>query len=206
MSAFPPIRSKLAPLVIPDVDTDQIIPARYLKVTTKEGLAAGLFADWRYDPSGAPRPDFPLNRAEHAGARLLLAGPNFGCGSSREHAPWALVGYGFRAVLGVSFADIFRNNALKNGLLPIALPPDYHAALAARVEADPAFEVEVDLEAEEVRAPGFAAARFDVDPFARRCLLDGVDELGYLLARKMEISAYEARTGRRNANPTGVIA
>ena len=196
MATFEPIRSKLAPLVIPDVDTDQIIPARYLKVTTKEGLAEGLFADWRYDPSGVPRPDFLLNRAEHSGAQLLLVGHNFGCGSSREHAPWALVGYGFRAVLGLSFADIFRGNALKNGLVPVVLPADYHAALASRVSADPAFAVEVDLRAEEVRAPGFAPQPFTVDPFARRCLLDGVDELGYLLARQQEIQDYETRTDR----------
>jgi 3-isopropylmalate/(R)-2-methylmalate dehydratase small subunit len=183
--------SKLIPLPVDNVDTDQIIPARFLKGTSKDGLGAGLFADWRYDGDGNPREGFALNRPEMAGRAVLLAGANFGSGSSREHAAWALQGFGIKAVLAPLFADIFRNNALKNGLLPVELPSEIHAELAAAVEADPDAEVTVDLEAETVTLPGGRVAGFRVDPFARQMLLDGTDELGYLLSQGAAVAAYE---------------
>ena len=173
-----------------DVDTDQIIPARFLKVTSKEGLAEHLFSDWRYDESGKPRADFALNREE---GQVLIAGHNFGCGSSREHAPWALVSYGFRAVVATSFADIFKNNALKNGLVPVEIGKADHARLIAARQANAALEITVDLEAQTVSWAGQAPLQFPVDPFARRCLLDGTDELGYLLSLEPEITRHEAR-------------
>ncbi len=180
-------------IVLPhaDIDTDQIIPARFLKVTDRQGLAEGLFHAWRRNADGTPRAEFPLNRPEAAGAEILVAGPNFGCGSSREHAPWALLGGGFRAVISPYFADIFRGNALKNGLVPAAIAPEAHAALAAALEQDPALPVTVDLQAGVVRWPGGPNAPFATDPFARDCLLRGVDELGWLLALHPEITAYE---------------
>jgi 3-isopropylmalate/(R)-2-methylmalate dehydratase small subunit len=189
---FRPFRSRLVPLPVDNVDTDQIIPARFLKVTDKAGLGEGLFADWRYQADGRPRPEFVLNRPEMAGRQLLLAGDNFGAGSSREHAPWALRAFGFRAVLATSFADIFRANALKNGLLPVELPAEVHAAHAAAVEADPDAEVAVDLDAETLTLPDGRVVAFRVDAFARRMLLEGTDELGYLLAHGEEVAAYEA--------------
>jgi 3-isopropylmalate/(R)-2-methylmalate dehydratase small subunit len=189
---FGAFRSRLVPLLADNVDTDQIIPARFLKVTDKAGLGEGLFADWRYHADGRPRPEFVLNRPEMAGRQVLLAGDNFGAGSSREHAPWALRAFGFRAVLATSFADIFRANALKNGLLPVELPAEVHAALAAAVAADPDAEVAVDLDASTVTLPDGGAVAFQVDAFARRMLLEGTDELGYLLAHGEELAAYEA--------------
>ncbi|HXQ56355.1 MAG TPA: 3-isopropylmalate dehydratase small subunit [Actinomycetes bacterium] len=184
-----PFTSKLVPLLADNVDTDQIIPARYLKGTSKAGLGEGLFADWRYDGDGNPREGFVLNRPEMAGRSILLAGANFGSGSSREHAAWALQAFGFRAVLAPLFADIFRNNALKNGMLPVQLPAEAHAELAAATDADP--EVTVDLEAETVTLPGGRTVGFGVDPFARQMLLDGTDELGYLLSQGAAVAAYE---------------
>jgi 3-isopropylmalate/(R)-2-methylmalate dehydratase small subunit len=196
VASFQSITSTLAPLTAQDVDTDQIIPARFLKVTSRDGLGSALFADWRYDSNGEPRRDFVLNDPAYAGAQILLAGANFGCGSSREHAPWALVGFGFRAIIAPSFADIFRNNALKNGLLPVALPAAVCEDLVSRVARDPRLRATVDLEAQEVRVEGEGRGHaFAVDPFARRCLLDGVDEMGYLLSHAREIDAFErART------------
>ncbi len=185
----------MAPLPIQNVDTDQIIPASYLKVTDRSGLASGLFCRWRYrdgNPEGEPVSDFVLNRPEHRDARILLVGDNFGCGSSREHAPWALVGYGFRAVISTSFADIFRSNALKNGLLVVPVTADVSAALFDAVAADPATEVTIDLEAQTLRLPDGDDTPFDVDPFARRCLLDGTDQLGYLLSQASLIQTFEA--------------
>jgi 3-isopropylmalate/(R)-2-methylmalate dehydratase small subunit len=181
--------SKTVVLPIDNVDTDQIIPARFLKGTSKQGLGKQLFSDWRYDASGAPRPDFVLNRPEAAGAAVLVAGDNFGCGSSREHAPWALHDFGFRAVVSTSFADIFRNNALKNGLLPIALEPAVHQ----RLLASPGAAVTVSLEDQTLTLPDGTAARFSIDPFARYCLLKGMDELDYLRAQEPAIAAFEAR-------------
>jgi 3-isopropylmalate/(R)-2-methylmalate dehydratase small subunit len=192
MSQFSTIRSRAVLLPDDDIDTDQIIPARFLKVTSREGLGVHLFQDWRYEPGGAPKPDFPLNAPGAREARVLIAGHNFGCGSSREHAPWALCDFGFRAVVAGSFADIFRSNALKNGLLPVALGREEHARLCAARQADPGIEVAVDLEKQVVAWSGQAPIPFEVDPFARRCLLDGVDELGYLLSLQREIDAYEA--------------
>jgi 3-isopropylmalate/(R)-2-methylmalate dehydratase small subunit len=197
MEPFRPFSSKLIPLLADNVDTDQIIPARFLKTTDKTGLGDALFCDWRYDADGSPKPDFVLNRPEMPGRRILLAGDNFGSGSSREHAPWALVGYGIRAVLSTSFADIFRNNALKNGLLPIELPTEAHAKLAAAVEADPEVELAVDLEAGEVRLPDGSTVGFEVDGFSRRMLLEGTDELGFLLAQSEAVAAYEASHPQR---------
>ena len=184
----------MAPLPIQNVDTDQIIPASYLKVTDRSGLASGLFSRWRYldgDPEGEPIADFVLNRAEHGEARILLAGDNFGCGSSREHAPWALVGYGFRAVISTSFADIFRSNALKNGLLVVPVTEEVSASLFDAVAADPTAEVTIDLEAQTLSLPAGGETNFEVDPFARRCLLDGTDQLGYLLNQAPSIQAFE---------------
>jgi 3-isopropylmalate/(R)-2-methylmalate dehydratase small subunit len=170
-----------------DIDTDQIAPARFLKVTDKAGLGDALFADWR------SRPGFPIGAPQSAGAQILIAGDNFGCGSSREHAPWALIGGGLRAIVSTSFADIFRGNALKNGLVPVAVSPEVHARLVEALAADPALEVTVDLEAQELRAPGIPATAFAIDPFARRCLLDGVDELGFLLRHLPDIARHERR-------------
>ncbi|MEO6775638.1 MAG: 3-isopropylmalate dehydratase small subunit [Kofleriaceae bacterium] len=170
-----------------DVDTDQIIPARYLKGTDKAGLADALFADWR------ARPDCPIGTPSSAGAQILVAGDNFGCGSSREHAAWALLAGGFRAVVAPSFADIFRGNALKNGLVPVVVPAAVHAQLAAAIAAAAELEITIDLVAQELRAPGIPTTAFTVDDFARRCLLDGVDELGLLMTHLPDIEAYERR-------------
>jgi 3-isopropylmalate/(R)-2-methylmalate dehydratase small subunit len=172
-----------------DVDTDQIIPARFLKVTAKEGLGRALFADWRFDASGQPRADFVLNRPEAEGAQVLVAGHNFGCGSSREHAPWALRDFGFRAVLAPSFADIFRNNALKNGLLPVVVPEEFRARLLAA----PGTPVTIDLSDRSVVLDDGTRIMFPVEPFARHCLMEGVDELGYLMSLEADIAAHERR-------------
>ena len=192
MEPFGTLRSAVVPLLLDDVDTDQIIPARFLVATGREGLGGHLFADWRYDATGEPRPGFVLNHPGMDGRQVLLAGANFGSGSSREHAPWALTDHGFRAVVATSFADIFRSNALKNGLLPVELDAAAHARLAAAVAADPAAEVEVDLAAATLRLPDGEPVGFPVDPFAQAMLLEGRDELGYLLARRDEVAAYEA--------------
>ena len=185
------IESRTVVLPRANVDTDQIIPARFLKVTDKAGLGDALFSDWRYRADGSPDPDFPLNRPEARGARVLVAGDNFGCGSSREHAPWALVDYGIRAVISTRIADIFRSNALKNGLLPIVLEPEEHAKLIAA----PGAPIRVDLEGQTVTLPDGTAARFPIDGFSRTCLLDGVDELGWLVAQDEAISAFERARG-----------
>ena len=174
-------------LPVDNIDTDQIIPARYLKGTSRSGLGKVLFADWRYDAQGRPKPDFVLNRSEARGAEVLVAGDNFGCGSSREHAPWALVDAGFRAVISTSIADIFKNNALKNGLLPIEVEPAVHRRLAAQ----PGALVTVDLEAQAVTLADGTRAEFEVEPFARYCLLNGVDELSFLLGQAGAIDAFE---------------
>jgi 3-isopropylmalate/(R)-2-methylmalate dehydratase small subunit len=192
MDPFTTVTSAVVPLVADDVDTDQIIPARFLTATSKTGLGEHLFANWRYDAGGAPRPGFVLNQPGMAGRRVLLAGANFGSGSSREHAPWALVDFGFRAVVATSFADIFRTNALKNGLLPVALEPDAHARLVAHLDADPDAEVVVDLAAATLHLPDGQAVRFPIDPFAQTMLVEGRDELGYLLSHLDAIEAWEA--------------
>jgi 3-isopropylmalate/(R)-2-methylmalate dehydratase small subunit len=181
------IKSKTVVLPIDNVDTDQIIPARFLKVTSKAGLGANLFSDWRYDAQGQPRPEFVLNRPEAEGARILVAGDNFGCGSSREHAPWALVGYGFQAVISTTIADIFRNNALKNGLVPVMVDGATHAKLLG----SPGMEVTVDLESQTLRLASGTSVKFPIDPFARYCLMNGIDELAFLLQQEEAIAAYE---------------
>jgi 3-isopropylmalate/(R)-2-methylmalate dehydratase small subunit len=186
------VSSAAIPLPRNDVDTDQIIPARFLKTTNREGLGDQLFYDWRYTADGSPNPDFVLNRPEMAGRAILVAGDNFGCGSSREHAPWALTAWGIRAVISSSFADIFRSNALKNGLLPVAVPPQELERIGSILQAEPDAELTVDLQASEVRLPDGSVIPFDVDAFARRMILDGTDELGYLLSLEPQIAAYEA--------------
>ncbi len=191
MSQFTTLTSQIVPLPSENVDTDQIIPARFLKVTDKKGLGDNLFADWRYNADGSPRPDFILNRPEMQGRQILLAGDNFGCGSSREHAPWALVGYGFRAVISTSFADIFRNNSLKNGLLPIVVDKDTHQQLFSLVEEDPGTTLAVDLATQTVTLPDGRRVTFPIDQFSKTCLLNGVDEIGYVLNLRAQIEAFE---------------
>jgi 3-isopropylmalate/(R)-2-methylmalate dehydratase small subunit len=187
MEPFTTLTSRTVVLPATNIDTDQIIPARFLTTTTRAGLGAHLFTDWRYDPSGAPRPDFVLNRPESAGCRILVAGRNFGCGSSREHAPWALLAHGFRAVVSTEIADIFCSNSLKNGLLPVIVDETVSAWLLAH----PGAELTVDLAAGTLALPNGVTVSFPIEAFARHCLLNGVDELGYLLSRSKEIAAYE---------------
>jgi len=184
------IESRTVVLPRENIDTDQIIPARFLKVTDKAGLGEAAFADWRYGPDGAPVADFVLNRPEARGCSVLVAGDNFGCGSSREHAPWALYDYGFRAVLSTRIADIFKSNALKNGLLPIVVDPASHAALLAA----PGAPVRIDLESQQLTLPDGRSVGFSIDGFSRYCLLNGVDELGFLLGQAEAITAYEGTT------------
>ncbi len=183
------IRSRTVVMPSSNIDTDQIIPARFLTTTTREGLGAALFADLRRDADGRPKPDFVLNRPESAGCQVLVAGRNIGCGSSREHAPWALLDYGFRAVVSTEIADIFRNNSLKNGLLPVVVDEVTHAWL----NSNPGVEVEVDLPSSTLRLPDGRTVGFPVEPFAKYCLMNGVDELGYLLSKLDAIEAWEAR-------------
>jgi 3-isopropylmalate/(R)-2-methylmalate dehydratase small subunit len=192
MEPFRTLRSRTVVLPVSDVDTDQIIPARFLTTTTREGLGRHLFADWRYAPDGSERPDFVLNQPQAAGCTVLVAGHNFGCGSSREHAPWALTDFGLRAVISTQFADIFRSNALKNGLLPVLLEQDAHRWLIEHPGAD----VTIDLESTTLTLPTGAAVRFPLEPFARYCLTNGVDELGFLLGRAAQIESYESQRSR----------
>jgi 3-isopropylmalate/(R)-2-methylmalate dehydratase small subunit len=191
MKPFTNFESRVAPLPFDNIDTDQIIPARFLKTTSKEGLDKQLFNDWRYDAEGKPRADFILNQPRAQGAQVLLAGDNFGCGSSREHAPWALTQWGFRAVISTSFADIFKQNSLKNSLLPVVVPADVHSELLRAVEADPAATVRVDLAKQTLTTPGGREVQFPIDDFSKHCLLEGVDELGYILQHSADIAAYE---------------
>jgi 3-isopropylmalate/(R)-2-methylmalate dehydratase small subunit len=188
MNKFVPFESPLVPLPIDNIDTDQIIPARFLKTISKDGLGDQLFYDWRYDAEGKPKPDFILNTPEAKRSQILLAGDNFGCGSSREHAPWALTQYGFRAVISTSFADIFKQNSLKNSLLPIVVPRDVHAELFANQNAT----VKVDLASQTMTLPNGRTIEFPVDSFAKHCLLEGIDELGYILHQQPQITAFES--------------
>jgi 3-isopropylmalate/(R)-2-methylmalate dehydratase small subunit len=193
---FLPFESRLVPMPNNNIDTDQIIPARFLKTTSKEGLDKQLFCDWRYDAQGKPKPDFILNTPRGQNAEILLAGDNFGCGSSREHAPWALTQFGFRAVISTSFADIFKGNSLKNSLLPIVVPQNIHDKLFA-LPADA--KIKVDLASQTITLPDGERVEFPVDPFSKTCLLDGVDELGWILKQESAIAAYEAtRVGSIN--------
>ncbi|KAA3643327.1 MAG: 3-isopropylmalate dehydratase small subunit [Chloroflexi bacterium] len=191
MQKFDTLRSKLIPLPHNNIDTDQIIPARYLKVTDKSGLAEGLFTDWRYEDDGSPKEDFVLNDDRYQEANILLAGDNFGCGSSREHAPWALVGWGVQAVVSTSFADIFKSNALKNGLLPVVVDEETHQSLFDLTEEAPDAEVHIDLGAQEMTLPDGSTVEFPVDAFAKSCLLAGVDQLGYIQSFDEHITSYE---------------
>jgi 3-isopropylmalate/(R)-2-methylmalate dehydratase small subunit len=186
----PVTRFRSRTVVIPssNIDTDQIIPARFLTTTTKEGLGLRLFADWRYGADGSPNPDFVLNRPQARGARVLVAGRNFGCGSSREHAPWALLDFGFLAVISTEIADIFRGNSLKNGLLPIVVDE----ATSRWLLENPGAEVDIDLDAARLTLPTGTAVSFPIEAFARHCLLNGIDELGYLRSKLADIERYEA--------------
>ena len=193
MAQFTKLTSRVMPLPVNDIDTDQIIPAQFLKVTDKNGLADALFFNWRYNDDKSPKADFVLNKPESAGCQILLAGDNFGCGSSREHAPWALTSYGFRAVVSTSFADIFRNNALKNGLIPIIVDEATHKMLFDYVEEVPNAEFTVDLESQTLSFSN-GSVQFPIDPFNKACLLNGTDELGYIMSFEKEIAAYEQRS------------
>jgi 3-isopropylmalate/(R)-2-methylmalate dehydratase small subunit len=189
MQPIKTIRSRTAVLPLSNIDTDQIIPARFLRSTSREGFGKHLFSEWRYDESGAPRADFVLNKPEAQGCSILVAGHNFGCGSSREHAPWALTDYGFRAVVSTEFADIFRNNSLKNGLVPVLV--DEPTALW--LIDHPGVEVTVDVETSTLSLPDGRRVTFPLEPFARYCLMNGVDELGFLLSKNAVIADYESR-------------
>jgi len=194
MEKFTPFESRMVLIARDNIDTDQIIPARFLKTISKVGLGDQLFCDWRYDADGKPKPDFVLNKPESKTRQVLLAGDNFGCGSSREHAPWALTQYGFRAVISTSFADIFKGNSLKNSLLPIVVPADVHAELLKNPEAP----VKVDLPSQTLTLASGRSVKFPVDEFAKHCLLEGIDELGYMLQQEPAIAAFEA------AHPAGI--
>lgn len=190
-----PLKTLTARVVVlpnENIDTDQIIPARFLKAIDKNGMGKNLFSDWRYDAAGNPKSDFVLNQPQAQGAQILLAGDNFACGSSREHAVWALTSFGFRAIISTSFADIFRSNALKNGLLPIVVDKEMHRDLFDLVAEIPNVEITIDVAAQTISLPGGRTAKFPVDPFSKTCLLEGVDELGYLLTRNNAIERYEA--------------
>jgi 3-isopropylmalate/(R)-2-methylmalate dehydratase small subunit len=193
MTRLSALRSRTVVLPATNIDTDQIIPARFLTTTTREGLGKHLFSEWRYDAQGALRPDFALNKPEAQGCRILVAGRNFGCGSSREHAPWALLDCGFQAVISTEIADIFRNNSLKNGLLPIIVDEDTSRWLIA----NPGAELSIDVAASTLTLPNGTVARFPLEAFARYCLLNGVDELGFLLERTPLIESYESRVANQ---------
>ena len=192
MAQFTTLTSCVMPLRVNDIDTDQIIPAQFLKATDKNGLADALFYHWRYNDDKSPKADFVLNQSEYKGAQILLAGDNFGCGSSREHAPWALISYGFRAVISTSFADIFRNNSLKNGLIPIIVDEATHKMLFDYTEEVPNAEFTVDLASQTLSFPN-GSVQFPLDPFNKTCLLNGVDELGYIMNFEKEIAEFEAQ-------------
>lgn len=191
MAKFTTLTSHAVPLPADNVDTDQIIPARFLKVTDKHGLGDSLFCDWRYLKDGSPNPDFVLNEPASQGAQILIAGDNFGSGSSREHAPWALVGWGFRAIISTSFADIFKSNSLKNGLLPVEVSPEVHRQLMEAVNLDRTTKITIDLPTQSVTGLGSLEATFPIDEFSKYCLLEGIDQLGYLLSFDEQITSYE---------------
>jgi 3-isopropylmalate/(R)-2-methylmalate dehydratase small subunit len=191
MEAFTKLTSRVVPVPNENIDTDIIIPARYLKVTDKSGMDQYLFRDWRFNSDGTPIATFILNQPRAQGCKILLAGKNFGTGSSREHAPWALTAFGFRAVISTSFADIFRGNALKNSLLPVVVPADVHAELFRMVEADQNLELTIDLASQSLQMPGGKSVQFPIDNFSKQCLLAGVDQLGYIQKQEAHIAAYE---------------
>ncbi|NJK43566.1 MAG: 3-isopropylmalate dehydratase small subunit [Pleurocapsa sp. SU_196_0] len=193
MAKFTTLTGTAAPLRVENIDTDQIIPAKYLTAVTKDGMGAGCFSNWRYLADGSDNPEFALNKPQFKGATILVAGRNFGSGSSREHAVWALTEYGFHSVIAPQFADIFYNNSLKNGLLPVALPEDVVQNLWATLEANPDARITVDLPTQTVTLPDGTTQGFQIDPFRKLCLLEGVDDLGYIMKREDAIAAHEAR-------------
>jgi 3-isopropylmalate/(R)-2-methylmalate dehydratase small subunit len=197
MRSFSPITSRVVALSAENIDTDQIIPARFLKTTSKVGLGSNLFADWRYTADGELENSFPLNQPEAEGTQILLAWDNFGCGSSREHAPWALMDFGLRAVVSTSFADIFRQNALKNGLLPVVVDQETHRQMFSLVEEAPEMEITIDLAEQTLTLPDGRRAAFPIDSFSKECLLAGIDQIGYLLKQDRQISEYESANGAR---------
>lgn len=199
MQPFTTLTGIAAPLPLPNVDTDKIIPARFLKTILRTGLGKNLFDTLRYMPDGAENPDFILNREPYRKAEILVSGPNFGCGSSREHAPWALLDFGIRCVIAPDFADIFFNNCFKNGILPIKLPPEVCDVLAADAALGANARLTVDLARQVVVRPNGEEIRFDVDPFRKHCLLNGLDDIGQTMAHAPAIDAFEAR--RRVAQP-----
>jgi 3-isopropylmalate/(R)-2-methylmalate dehydratase small subunit len=205
MDKFVPYQARFAVLPVENVDTDQIIPARFLKTTNKAGLGDSLFADWRYDNDGNPNPDFVLNQPFAKGVEVLIAGNNFGCGSSREHAPWALQGFGFKAVLSTYFADIFRNNALKNGVLPIVIPENVYNYLVEEDAKNPGqATVSVDLENQSITLPDGESINFPIEPFAKYCVLNGVDQLGFLASADADVSQFE-NTRAPRVNTMGLV-
>jgi len=200
MQRFTKLTSRVIPLLVDNIDTDQIIPARFLKTTDKDGLGAALFCDWRYEDEvpdleavgqANSRDTFALNDPRYKGAQILLAGDNFGCGSSREHAPWALVGWGFRAIVSTSFADIFRSNALKNSLLPVEVDAATHAELAQLAAVGEGVTLTIDLPSQSIHLPGGRSVEFPIEAFAKQCLIEGIDQLGYLLSFADQIAVYE---------------
>jgi 3-isopropylmalate/(R)-2-methylmalate dehydratase small subunit len=191
MEAFTTLSGKMISMPIENIDTDQIIPARFLKGTDKQGLGDNLFYDWRYLPDGSPNSDFILNKEEAQGVQILVAGDNFGCGSSREHAPWALMGYGFRVIISTSFADIFRNNALKNGLLPVVIDPDTQRQLQSLIEEDSETTVTIDLPNQTLTLPDGRTVNFPIDNFSKTCIVQGLDQLGYLQSQLGPVEQYE---------------
>ena len=192
MAPFKKLATTAAPLRAENVDTDQIIPARFLTAVTKEGMGDGLFSSWRYNADGSPKADFVLNKPEYNGAEILVAGRNFGSGSSREHAVWALTEYGFRCVITPGFADIFYNNSLKNGLLPVALPEETVNMLLDLIEEEPEIKIGVNLEEQTVTLPDGQTHKFGIDPFRKICLLEGLDDLGYIMSKDEAIVRHEA--------------
>lgn len=192
LKPFEDLNSRCVPLNLNNVDTDQVIPARFLKGTVKTGLGEKMFYDLRYNEDGSPKADFAVNKPEHQGAQILVSGHNFGCGSSREHAPWALRDFGFQAIIAVSFAEIFKNNAQKNFVLTIVLPEAVVLDLMKAVEADPALQVQVKLADQLVLIPGKPPQRFEIDPYRKTCLLEGLDDIGYTLSHANTITAFEA--------------
>jgi len=192
MPTYTRFRSSAVLLPAENIDTDQIIPARYLKVTDKVGIGNHVFHDWRYNADGSPKADFVLNTDHARSSQILVAGNNFGCGSSREHAPWALTGFGFRAVISTSFADIFRNNSLKNGLLPIVVSAETHKHIVTILQSTPKAEFDVDLASETLTLPDGTAVQFPIEAFSKHCLLNGVDEMGYIMQYDEHIRAFEA--------------
>lgn len=197
MEAFKTFNGKVVAIETTDIDTDQIIPAIFLKTTSKIGLGKNLFSHWRYNEDGSPNADFIINTPDAEGAEILLAGDNFGCGSSREHAPWALMDYGFRAIISTSFADIFRNNSLKNGLLPVIVDEETHAQLMSLAMEDSNLELSIDLESQKLNLPDGRSVEFPIDEFSKTCMLEGVDQLGYLQKQLATIEAFEADYGNR---------